>query len=247
MISNSEIWGGVLCLARVSPLLSGFSFPVFSRMPMIVRVIFAIVFSALLFANLQSVSLPRSMPEMVVSLLSEMILGMVFIFSLKMVFGAIDFIGRTLDTHMGFGAASVINPLSKEQASLIGNILTWGATLAVISTGVHLEILKLLAVSVEVIPVGAVNLIYQPSAFISYLSGVFIFTLMLFSPVITSLLLLDLIIGLVARTMPQMNVYFVTLPLKLFIGILVLAITLKTAGLGLVEISKGSVHFLTGL
>jgi len=247
MIIAGDAWGFVLCLARVSPLMSGVGIQVFSRMPVIVRTVFLIVFSALLLSNISSVEMPTTLVAIFSSIASELIFGMVFVFSLKIIYGAVDFIGRTLDTHMGFGAVNVINPFSKEQSSIIGSILTLAFTLVIIISGVHIELLRLLAISVEVIPIGKVDVIYDPNVFIVYMSGMFIFILMLFSPIISALFVLDLVIGMVAKTMPQMNVYFVTLPLKILVGILLLAIVIRTSGTGLSNAAIQSIHFLTNL
>jgi len=246
MITN-DLWGFVLCLARVSPLMSSVGVQVFSRLPVIVRTIFLIVFSVLLLSNVNSVELPSAAIGVFSAIISELIFGMVFVFSLKIIYGAVDFIGRTLDTHMGFGAVNVINPFSKEQSSLIGSILTFAFTLVIIISGVHIELLKVLALSVEIIPVGKVDVIYDSNVFIVYMSGMFIFILMLFSPIISALFILDLIIGMVAKTMPQMNVYFVTLPLKILVGILLLAVVIRTSGSGLSDAAIQSIHFLTNL
>lgn len=247
MITTTDTWGFVLCLARVSPLMSSVGIQVFSRIPVIVRTIFLLVFSALLLSNVRSVEIPTTLVGIFSSIASELIFGMVFVFSLKIIYGAVDFVGRTLDTHMGFGAVNVINPFSKEQSSLIGSILTFAFTLVIIISGVHIELLKLLAISVEIIPIGKVDVTYDPNVFIVHMSGMFIFILVLFSPIISALFILDLIIGMVAKTMPQMNVYFVTLPLKILVGILLLAIVIRSSGAGLSHAAIQSIHFLTSL
>lgn len=240
-------WTFALVVARLSPLFAVFGIPPFSQVPKNIRLLLVITLSAVLVGNVTMLLPYDNAVENTVQLLTEVAFGLVFIFPIKMMIGAMDMTGKTIDAHMGFGAVNVLNPLSKEQASIVSNILTWTASLILVVLDLHLDIIAFASDSLKVLPPGEVNLYLEPSKFISALSAIFVSTILLFFPIFASLYLIDLIIALVARTMPQMNVYFVTLPLKIFVGILLLTITLSTSSVGLVQVVRGSVMYLQGI
>ena len=104
----------------------------------------------------------------------------------------------------------------------------------------HHTLLRGLALMMETMPLGMlgplsilgnfndINLIeIMNQAIIEQFGLTFIYGLLMAAPVVATLLLLDSGIAIMAKTMPQMNVYFLFLPLKIFIGLIVLAISLR--------------------
>ncbi|KUI97031.1 hypothetical protein VRK_38860 [Vibrio sp. MEBiC08052] len=234
----------VLSAARFSPLLISGGLPPFSRIPRMVRVILMMLLSVL-FSDT-----PHTYPadgRLVVLIFSELIIGCVFIFGLAIVYGAIDFVGKAVDVHMGFAAVNVFNPFSGQSGSIFGNLLSIGVITLFVSFNLHTEMVRLIGLSIQFIPLGSLDIVIDPGKFIAYLGGTFVMAMMIFIPVFSALFLTDFVIGLVSKSMPQMNVYFVTLPLKIFCGVMLMAFTIKTSMPLLTDLVYKTTSFIEGI
>jgi flagellar biosynthetic protein FliR len=136
--------------------------------------------------------------------------------------------GRIVDFQMGFGVAGLIDPATRTQAPLIGTILNLIAIMVFYTLDGHHYLLRGLAFSVEKIPPGAWLGDFDLAVVIAHFGAMFSFAIAIVAPVIFSILLLDVGLAVMARTMPQMNVFIVSLPLKIFTGLSVTALSMHT-------------------
>ena len=90
--------------------------------------------------------------------------------------------------------------------------------------------------SFSVFPIGSAMPATSPEVFLLLFSEQFFLALLLALPVMALLMLFDVLVGIAAKGMPQMNVYFITLPLKIFIGIVALWASSQTIGNGFVSL-----------
>ncbi|MEO0575467.1 MAG: flagellar biosynthetic protein FliR [Pseudomonadota bacterium] len=164
---------------------------------------------------------------------AQLLLGLALAFGYQATMSAIMTIGRALDLQMGFGAAGVLDPATQNSESLIGTMMMWLVFVLTIETGLHYELLGALLFSFQVYPLDAMLPAYDPQILLFLLAEQFSLALLLALPVIIALFLFDAALGLTAKTMPQMNVYFVMLPLKMFVSILALSMTMVTVGVGI--------------
>lgn len=237
----------ILTACRLTPLFLSAGIPLFSRVPKAVRVILLLVLSGLFSGYQGSVPVSGFDDQILFYILTELLIGFVFVFSLACIYGAIDMIGKTIDVHMGFAAANVFNPFSGQTGSLFGQVLLVAMITILVSLNLHVELVRIIGLSYELVPIGELNIVLKPEMFISHLAGVFVFTTMLFIPVFSALLIVDIAVGMVSKSMPQMNVYFVTLPLKIFCGIVFMAITVRSSGPALVDLAKQATSFVERL
>jgi flagellar biosynthesis protein FliR len=160
--------------------------------------------------------------------LSEMLLGGLLGFGMVAAFAAFLLGGRIVDFQMGFGVAGLIDPATKAQAPMIGTILNLIAIMVFYALDGHHYLLRGLAFSVEKIPPGAWLGGFDASVVIAHFGSMFVFAIAIVAPVIFSILLLDVGLAIMARTMPQMNVFIVSLPLKIFTGLSVAALSMHS-------------------
>ncbi|MBC8016285.1 MAG: flagellar type III secretion system protein FliR [Sporomusaceae bacterium] len=157
----------------------------------------------------------------------ELLVGLILGFVSSLIFTAIQMAGQLLDMQIGFGIVNIIDPMSGQQAPLIGNFKYILALLTFLITNGHHVLLSALFASFKLIPVTGVEVNIAITAFIiDIIGGMFILALKISLPVIASLLLTDMALGILARTMPQMNIFVVGVPGKIIIGIFVLSIAL---------------------
>lgn len=204
-----------------------------ARVPIQVRLLFILSLSLVLVASLQvnPIETQGGFSDLLQASLHEALLGALLAFGLFAAFGSFLFGGRILDFQMGFGVANLIDPGTNTQSPLIGSVLNLMAVMTFFLLNGHHMMLRGLAYSLEKIPPGSGLLQMNMEAIVSMFGLMFIFGIGIVMPAITTLLLLDVGMAFMARTMPQVNIFIVGLPLKIFVGLSVLALSLKYMGL----------------
>ncbi|HVJ38120.1 MAG TPA: flagellar biosynthetic protein FliR [Stenotrophomonas sp.] len=160
----------------------------------------------------------------------ELVLGTVFGLGFLVPNAAVHMSGWMMDMQAGLGAASLFNPASADtQESLLGQALVLSATVLFFTLDLHLLLYRLLAASVVALPLGAARYGLDTDAFMFLLGGSFITGLAMILPVLLGLLAVDLAVGYASRSMPQANIYFLALPLKIGVALGLLALSLQYA------------------
>ena len=164
---------------------------------------------------------------LVIALLKELLMGLMIGFISLLVFMGVQFAGQMVGLDIGFGVANIVDPLSAEQVSIIGEFQSLIAMLIFLSINAHHIILRGLSASFDLVPLGEVALPGVLGQNLIDLTGkVFIIGVQLAAPVSATLFLTTLALGIVARTIPQMNVFVVGFPLKIAVGIAMLMFSL---------------------
>jgi flagellar biosynthesis protein FliR len=167
----------------------------------------------------------RDPAALLLAVVGEGLLGSVLAFAVLAAFAAVQFAGRIMDIQLGFGVAGLIDPATHNRAPLLGTILNLAALLTFFLVGGHLLILRGVAFSFERIAPGTGLGAVPVAAVVEQFGTVFLFGLVLAAPVMTVVLLVDIAMAMMARTLPQLNVFIVGLPLKILVGLIVLAIS----------------------
>ena len=159
--------------------------------------------------------------------IGELIIGMTIGFVSSMVFSAIQMAGQLLDMQIGFGVINIIDPQSGHQVPLIGNFKYILALIIFLATNGHHVLLSALFVSFKLVPVTGVVVHSALSDFmVDMVAGTFVIALKISLPVLITLVITDIALGILARTMPQMNIFVVGVPGKILIGLFVLSLAL---------------------
>lgn len=159
--------------------------------------------------------------------LKEVVTGLIIGFSLNLIFYGFSFAGMLIGTDMGLNMASVLNPLQETESNVIGEVINIFAILVFFLINGHHYIIRAVVASFKVIPLGKYTLT-QPAfdLFIKYTASVFVVAVKIAAPVMVSFFLVNLAEGILARVIPQMQIFFVTQPLKIGIGLLLLIFVL---------------------
>lgn len=194
------------------------------RVPARVRVCLVLALAACLAPPIPA-SLYATDTALLLSAASELLLGLMIAFAFQAAFAALSFAGRVLDVQAGYGLAMVIDPGSRSQAPMFGTILVLVAGLVFFATNGHLDLLRLLAALVEVLPVGRAHLSGDPQAFMGYFGMVMGLGLAAVAAVIVTLFLIDLSIAFLSRALPQMNALMLGLQIKTIATLVVMALS----------------------
>lgn len=169
----------------------------------------------------------RAMPGLV---LGELGIGLSIALALQLAFAAIAWTGRVLDVQAGFGLASLADPTTREELPLAGAILVYAAGMIFFATGAHYDLLALWVASVETLPLGFGVLRPDLPAVGAFLGGVFLLAVGLVGATLLAIFLTDIVIALLARTLPQMNVLLLGFQVKALLLIVTLPISLSVSG-----------------
>lgn len=165
--------------------------------------------------------------EALMVLAQQVLIGLTMGFAARVVFAAIEFAGEIVGLQMGLNFASFFDPMSGGQATAVSRFYgTMAAWLFVVMNG-HLLLTAALVNSFNTFPVSA-----QPLVFLSVVQpqvwGAEIFKtgLWVALPVVAMLLLVNMVMGLISRVAPQMNVFSIGFPVTLGVGLTGLWLTL---------------------
>lgn len=157
----------------------------------------------------------------------EVAAGLVMAFGVNALFGAVLLAGQLVDLPMGFSVVNVVDPTMGEETPLIGQFQMLLATLVFFGVNGHHEMLRALAESLRLVPpgtgsAGAGLLDGAVGAF----AGAFVLGVRLAAPVMAALFLADVALAVVARAVPQLNVFVVGFPAKILLGFAVMLLAL---------------------
>jgi flagellar biosynthetic protein FliR len=164
-------------------------------------------------------------------LAKEAFVGFTLGFVASVVFEAVQVAGRIADFQRGSTMSELLAPQLPERVSELGQFKLQLAVVIFLTTGAHRFFIASLVRSFEFIPALKFPQIesgWTPAAeFMTVITGsVLAIGIQLAVPIVVTLLLTDLFFGLINRAAPQINVFFLSLTVKMWIGIFVLAVML---------------------
>lgn len=222
---------------RLMPLTLVSPLAFFRRAPLLVRLILTVSIALIIASAIDS---PNEVLVTWGGLASEFAIGVTLAFSFHAATAAVQTMGRVLDQQIGFAAASVFDPHNETMEGLTGEILTLALLIVFVTMDVHHAILKGFVVYAEQIPPG--TMFELQAASFKILGIQFIAGFALVAPVMLTLWLIDVALAFISRSLPQANIYFVGLPLKIGVGILCLAWTISSAAPVLFKLLSNSLE-----
>lgn len=229
---DAEVGAFLLAMARFSPLLMVPAFTPFAWVPAYVRVIILLALAVIAVgghaAPVPAFGLDTPLP-FVLALVGESVLGLSLSLAIILPAAALGFSASVVDMQSGIAAASLFNPTTHVTEALTSTAVQWAGMMVFFALGLHLLLLQGLVASIDMVPLGTGRLALSPETFAGLLSSQFLLGMMVVLPVVLGLFAIDLAIAYASRSMPQANVYFVALPLKVLAGFVLLAGALRWA------------------
>lgn len=176
-------------------------------------------------------TLPAATGEPGYLLVQQLLVGLSIGLGLQLMFAAFTIAGDLLGLQMGLSFASFIDPQNSTHTPLIGSFLTLIATLVFLAMNGHLMIIAGIAESFHVLPVGT-NATAAADWHALALLGAEMFRvgLHLALPVLATMLILNLALGVLARAAPQLNIFAVGFPATILIGLAAFALIMPMTG-----------------
>lgn len=224
--------------------------PVFgpTQIPASARVLFTLALSAVLVSALPvPQTTVTSLAPVIVAMLGEAFIGLAFAFGFISAYAATQVAGRALDIQIGFGAAGVLNPATQNMSPLLGTVLGMLAVAVFLAMDGHLVLVKALSLSLQSTPPGSLLIQFDWDAFLKQSGVTFTFAIALAGPVMFMFLLSDLAMAVLARSMPQLNVFVLGFAVKILLGLMGLAMSVRFAGGLLTELFGTTFSYWHGL
>ena len=162
----------------------------------------------------------------------ELLVGFMLAYTANVVFWAMLSVGFIMDNQRGAGMAQATDPVSGESTSLFGVFLNQAAIYIFFSSGAFLQMLLLLLSSYSVCPpafemaAGAREGI--PFFLLGQFSRLMVISVVFAAPIMLICLLSDVSLGIVNRFSPQLNVFFLSMPIKSALGLLMIMLYMST-------------------
>lgn len=223
--------GQIIAFALVLLRLLAFFFasPIIGtqNVPIPVKILLSIVLAVVLFpiVSFQNVDMIRISDDVLFLAIRELFIGLFLGFLMRSFFFAISVAGEIISVSMGLGAAQVFNPTLGSQSNVIEQFQVAIATLFFFSLNGHHWFIQGMATSFELAPVSALAVKYQGFAMISnVIQDVVLIGLKISAPILISMFLANVAMGVVGRAVPQINVLVTSLPVQILLGLAVLLV-----------------------
>ena len=172
----------------------------------------------------------------------EAMVGLMIGFFAYMLFSAIQMAGGFIDFQIGFSMANVVDPQTGAQSPLMGQYLYTFALLFLLSINGHHLLLDGIFYSYQFIPLTTDFLPFGDEQILTmmlhFFTQSFVIAFQMSIPIVGSLFLVDVALGIVARTVPQMNIFVIGFPIKIIVSLILLVVTMGT----ILLLVKGILH-----
>ena len=208
-------------LMWIAPVFSGKAIPTAIRTAVTVVLVFLLWPAAAAHPTATAVEMTAG------TVLVELCVGMTLGLGATIFVAAAESAGDMLAVQMGLSGANVVDPMSQTQLPVLGHLLGLFATTLILATGGHLVILRALHGSLELIPLGhPVDIEAGAMAVVALGGRLLALGLQFAAPVVAAMMMGNAALGILARTVPQLNVLMVAFPVQIGVGLFVLAGTL---------------------
>lgn len=218
----------LLAMIRYLPATAMTSLSPLRWAPPMVRIVLAMV---LAWLTVQAQPLQATLPQggalgWLGASVGELMLGLAFGLAVMLPQAALHMGGWLIDIQAGASAAVLFNPAAQgETQSLLGTLLMLVGTVLFFTLDLHLDLYRMLVSSAQVLPLGQGGRLNADGLF-DMLGSSFLLGLVMVAPVVLALLAVDIGAAYATRSMPQANVYFLVLPVKMIVALLMLMATL---------------------
>lgn len=162
-----------------------------------------------------------------VCILKEGITGLLIGFAANICNSIVLFAGNIIDMDIGLSMATEFNPDTQMQITISGNLYYYFVLLLLIVSDMHIYILRAACDSFSVVPIGGAQFQWEhlSESMIRYMGDLFVIGFRIFLPFFATIMILNCVLGIMAKVAPQMNMFSVGIQMKLIVGLIVMFLT----------------------
>ena len=162
-----------------------------------------------------------------VLVLKEGITGLLIGFVANICSSIVIFAGNIIDMDIGLSMATQFNPATQSESTVSGNFYYYIIMIMLMISDMHQYILRAVCDSFKVVPIGQAkfNMDHLLAAMTKYMGDLFVIGFRIFLPFFACIMILNCVLGIMAKVAPQMNMFSIGIQLKIFVGFLVMFLT----------------------
>jgi len=204
--------------------------PIFGRrnIPSYIKIGFSFLLALIIINIIEVPELDyyNSIYQYVFLILREFLVGLTLGYISYLIFSSIYLAGQLIDMQIGFGMVNVFDPLSNIQVPITSNFYYIMCMLSFLIMNGHHTLIRALFDSYKYVFIGAASFNnYLMEDIIRIFGNMFIVGFKIAAPITAAMLITDVALGVISKTIPQINVFVVGMPLKIFLGVLVMLVT----------------------
>ena len=215
----------LLIFVRVSAFFV--TIPLFSykTIPSQLKIVLAFVLSWMMYYTF-SIEAFTINGDYLLLVLKEAVVGLVLGLVVYIVFSAVQIAGGFIDFQMGFAMANIVDPQTGAQSPLMGQLFNFLLLLVFLAINGHHLVLDGIFYSYQFMPIDQFFPKFGDAESIEYIMklfvAVFAIAFQMSAPIIATLFLVTLALGITGKTVPQLNIFVVGFPIKIAVGFILL-------------------------
>lgn len=226
-LAQGKVLLWLLVIVRVSGLMATLPGLGQERIPVQIRAALTILLAVIIAPVVPG---PKEMPvdmwQLTAVMTTELAAGLLLGLFVSWIIEAVAFAGHLMDMQMGFSFVQFLDPASARPASISGTVLTQLTLLFILVSGLHHQMILALVESFRLVPIGS-GMPGDPQQIVSMVGQLLTRGLQLAFPVMLTLFFVDILEGVSARFMPQLQLMQLSFPIKIAVGLTVLGIVLR--------------------
>lgn len=226
-----------LTLSRIASFLYTGIFFSIKGIPNLVKIGFSMVLSYVVYMTMSpEIVVQDNVIGFALQVMSEAVYGMTLGYTTYLIFVTVQMAGQLVDIQIGFSIGSVYDPVTENKVSIFGKFYYWLSLALFLALDIHHFMILAIVKTYDIIPLGSGQLQgFFSLGFMSIFTGSLKAAFQIALPIMMILFLTDIIMGMLARTVPQINVFILGLPLKVLIGIAVLIVLIPAISESIVK------------
>lgn len=222
LLSPNYILGLFLIFVRVSSLIMTAPYFNSAAFPRRVKLFFSLILSFILAFVIPEESVMGSivptLPFIASAIVLELLVGVAMGLIGQLIFAGIEMAGRLISLKITLSFAQIVNAMTQQKTDIVGNIFTMLAIIIFLAIDGDKILINGLVKSFEVIPLNQAELRQAGPYMLEVANYLFVIAVQIAAPFLVVLFILDLSLAIFARVMPQANIMFIAIPIKLLLG-----------------------------
>lgn len=220
----------LLIIVRVATFI--FAAPFFSTnsVPRRVRAGLALFIAYILYSTLPAHEVPEYSSVIGYSILvfKEAIAGLLIGMGANICLAIVQFAGRVADMEVGLSMVQLFDPLTRESTGFMGSFYQYALILIMLITNFHHYLLRALIETFTLIPIGGVDFSGKNvvTTMVQFLTDYVIIAFRICLPIVATMLLVNAVLGVLAKSSPMINMFSVGIQIKILVGLSVLFLTI---------------------
>ncbi|MBR1910290.1 MAG: flagellar biosynthetic protein FliR [Lachnospiraceae bacterium] len=222
----------LLVLTRISSFVFVAPFFSMTNTPRRLRAGFSLLVSVLLFNVLTDHSVPPYSTVLGYSIivLKEAVCGLLIGLGANMCMSIVQFAGKVADMEIGLSMVQLFDPITRDGTGFMGSFYQYILILIMLITNMHYYFLRAIVETFTLIPIGGARFSSEKimTTTVQFLTDYITVSFRLCLPIVAAMLLLNAVLGVLAKTAPQVNMFSVGIQIKIIVGLGILFLTMGT-------------------